>query len=330
MSLPHVGNTRIITHSASISPGNSGGPLVDACGRAVGVNTFISYDGESAQRLNFSLDANSAAEFLDRNGVTPTVDAGQCLPARDLPPVAEPQPEPEQPDERAAVPDEPGNDGSKAMTEEATKTSLAEAIVAILRPGSEGHGSRFVGTGFFVSPDNVLSIRIPDARVGDAFRVVPKGFDGELKARMVARSNHDDAPLGLLRVEMSPSLRISPLRFGKEQYVGQKIREFLYSGADSVNEIFSNLRVGESVIKDEAGNFNPNIGGNGLNGWTGPIFNKCGGVFGLFSGYYSQARKSYIYRSIQQITGFLNSAGVTPVVDTAACVDDTETARNPE
>ena len=33
----------VIQHDASVNPGNSGGPLLDACNRVVGVNTFIPY-----------------------------------------------------------------------------------------------------------------------------------------------------------------------------------------------------------------------------------------------------------------------------------------------
>ena len=34
-----LGRLRIVQHSADINPGNSGGPLIDVCGRVVGVNT---------------------------------------------------------------------------------------------------------------------------------------------------------------------------------------------------------------------------------------------------------------------------------------------------
>ena len=34
-------NTPMVLHSADISAGNSGGPLIDSCGRGVGINTYI-------------------------------------------------------------------------------------------------------------------------------------------------------------------------------------------------------------------------------------------------------------------------------------------------
>ena len=43
-----------IQHDASISGGNSGGPLLDAYGRVVGVNV-MSMDGEGVQNINFAL-----------------------------------------------------------------------------------------------------------------------------------------------------------------------------------------------------------------------------------------------------------------------------------
>ncbi|WP_051334232.1 serine protease [Mesorhizobium sp. WSM3224] len=91
MAMPQDGTTKVITHSANISRGNSGGPLSDACGRAVGVNTFIILDGENAQKLNFSLSARDAIQFLSANGVAVTTADKPCVPAP-LPAAGQPGP----------------------------------------------------------------------------------------------------------------------------------------------------------------------------------------------------------------------------------------------
>lgn len=57
-------NTRWIQTTAAISPGNSGGPLVDALGRVVGVNTLGLPPGIRAQNLNFAVSADQVAALL--------------------------------------------------------------------------------------------------------------------------------------------------------------------------------------------------------------------------------------------------------------------------
>jgi S1-C subfamily serine protease len=69
----------IIVHTATIAQGNSGGPLVDSCGRVLGVNTFGRFDQESVLRLNFALRTDGLRSFLDQNGVAYTFDDAPCV-----------------------------------------------------------------------------------------------------------------------------------------------------------------------------------------------------------------------------------------------------------
>ena len=62
-------NTPMVLHSADISAGNSGGPLIDACGRVVGINTFLVSDKQST-KANYALGASWLAGFL-RNAKAP-------------------------------------------------------------------------------------------------------------------------------------------------------------------------------------------------------------------------------------------------------------------
>lgn len=58
-----------ITHSARLSEGNSGGPLVDANGVVVGINSFISNDSEANNDYFFSTQISEIRSALDMLGI---------------------------------------------------------------------------------------------------------------------------------------------------------------------------------------------------------------------------------------------------------------------
>lgn len=70
-----------ILHTAPIARGNSGGPLLDNCGRVVGVNSFGAETQDADGEFYFAVSARELLPFLRENQITPAV-AG--LPCRSL------------------------------------------------------------------------------------------------------------------------------------------------------------------------------------------------------------------------------------------------------
>lgn len=63
----------VIVHTATVSQGNSGGPLVNEQGEVVGINTMIKLDGKSYRQSSLAIPSSVMAQFLEANKVSFTV-----------------------------------------------------------------------------------------------------------------------------------------------------------------------------------------------------------------------------------------------------------------
>ncbi len=68
-----------ILHNASIASGSSGGPLLDGCGRVIGVNTYgTSASSGTDSQFYFSVSMREISRFLLTNGVRPVMTGEPC------------------------------------------------------------------------------------------------------------------------------------------------------------------------------------------------------------------------------------------------------------
>jgi S1-C subfamily serine protease len=75
---PIMSGTETLIHSAPLAKGNSGGPLVDFCGRVVGVNTFVR--AGPLRNLNFALGTVALVRFLEGTPAAVTAERESCQP----------------------------------------------------------------------------------------------------------------------------------------------------------------------------------------------------------------------------------------------------------
>jgi S1-C subfamily serine protease len=76
LSVPSRGGAKAIQHQVPLNPGNSGGPLFDACGQLIGLNDMV-FD---AQGTNLSIHASELEPGLKQLNI-PYTTASTCRPA---------------------------------------------------------------------------------------------------------------------------------------------------------------------------------------------------------------------------------------------------------
>ena len=67
-----------ILHTAPIARGNSGGPLLDGCGRVIGVNSFGADSEGGDAEFYFAVSTRELLPFLRKNGIEPSVNSLPC------------------------------------------------------------------------------------------------------------------------------------------------------------------------------------------------------------------------------------------------------------
>ena len=73
-----------ILHTAPIARGNSGGPLLDDCGRVIGVNSFGTESAGSDAEFFFAISTRELLPFLRANDVKPRLNSLPCRSLADL------------------------------------------------------------------------------------------------------------------------------------------------------------------------------------------------------------------------------------------------------
>lgn len=78
-STRQIDGIQALLHTAAIGHGSSGGPLVDPCGRVIGVNTFVTKAENGDAPFGFAITASALASFLQEAGEKVSIVTTPCV-----------------------------------------------------------------------------------------------------------------------------------------------------------------------------------------------------------------------------------------------------------
>jgi serine protease Do len=139
-----------LLHTAPIARGNSGGPLLDPCGRVLGVNSFGADSDSGDAEFYFAVSLRELAPFLRENGVDPVVNALPCRSIADLDAEERQRLEAEQAAARDRLAERAAQDGAARETAvlaaqmdviAARENQMALALIALLTALGSGYAA---------------------------------------------------------------------------------------------------------------------------------------------------------------------------------------------
>lgn len=114
-----------LTHTVSIAGGNSGGPLVDNCGRVLGVNTSGTLSSTGEAEFFFAIAMNELTSFLRSNGVKVTISD---MPCRSLAEIEQEERERETAEREKAEAAQAARDKEQAEREASLRNTIASEV----------------------------------------------------------------------------------------------------------------------------------------------------------------------------------------------------------
>lgn len=127
-----VGGVKSMAHTATVNHGNSGGPLIDQYGNAIGINSFIYTDKSTSDLRSYAIYIDYVVDGMDHLGIPYTLVSGEA-PAAEEPAPTQETPAPSRETEPTTTPEETtGNTVPGSSHEEESERNSTGMILILV------------------------------------------------------------------------------------------------------------------------------------------------------------------------------------------------------